>query len=87
MRSMFLLQHEDADYDEFTGHVVMAISETDARRAAFNASGSVFKRRDGSTYDSRELKWLNGDLTSCVKIVPNPRARKAQVILSSFRAG
>lgn len=77
---LWVLEDENWDYDQFDGHAVLANTETEARDAAFMASGKI-----EYGYDSREAKWLDPTKTTIRRVKTNPS--EPLVVLSSFRAG
>jgi len=79
---LWLLENPECDWDEFDGFVVWAIDEMDARRVAYEGSGTP--HRGPYQPDTRDKDWLKPERTTCSEAVLEGPSR---VILGSFRAG
>lgn len=77
--NIYLLKRRSwTEYDNHVGFTVAALSTTEARRYAYDASEYDLNGRD---------VWLGPEDTSCARIGTAMPAVKAGILLASFRAG
>ena len=97
MLNLYLVERKDrTSYDEYSGMVVVAETEYEARHMSpseayqwnFESLGWEFLYSDGSKKPSINSSWVNPEDTICTKIgQADPSYIKSTVILTDFSAG